>query len=390
LARRAAGLSARLGGMTPPSRKIGIGVIGSGFGRSTQIPAFAHTPGAEVVAVVSRQLARAYAAAKDFEIRRAFDPSDLDRFLALDDLDLVCVSSPPGTHRDYALRALAAGKHVLCEKPTAMNASEARDMAEAARSSGRLALIDHELRFDPTRRRMRDLAREGYLGRLLHVAVAVESEFRLDPNRPWSWWSDEAQGGGVLGAIGSHVVDAVRYTFGEVRRGRGQVQTMIAERPDAEGGAARRVTADDYAAFWLELEGGAVVACTLSAVSRAAVPGWTMAAHGTDGSLQLRADGALFGRRGAEKEFVDLSAPAAAFDAAGLGMPDTMWSKAFVIYAGEIVKALAAGRVELSDAATFEDGLRSQEVLDALRESSRREAWVECGVGEVSSTKGQR
>jgi predicted dehydrogenase len=371
--------------MTPPSRTIGIGVIGSGFGRSTQIPAFAHTTGAEVVAVVSRSLARAYAAAKDFEIRRAFDPSDLDRFLALDDLDLVCVSSPPDTHRDYSLRALAAGKHVLCEKPTAMSAGEARDMVEAARGSGRLALMDHELRFDPTRRKLRDLVREGYLGRLLHVSVQVESEFRLDPNRPWSWWSDEAQGGGVLGAIGSHVVDAIRFTFGEVRRGRGLTRTMIAERPDPETGAPRRVTADDYAAFWLELEGGAMVSCTLSAVSRTSTPGWTMAAHGTDGSLALRADGTLFGRRAAEKEFVDLSAPATAFDAAQLGMPDTMWSKAFVLYAAEIVKALAAGRVELPDAATFEDGLRSQEVLDALRESARGEAWVECGAAAAVS-----
>jgi len=375
--------------MTPLTRNIGIGVIGSGFGRSTQIPAFAHTPGAEVVAVVSRSLARAYGAAKDFDVRRAFDPSDVDRFLALDDLDLVCVSSPPDTHRDYSLRALAAGKHVLCEKPTAMNAGEAREMAEAARGSRRLALLDHELRFDPTRRRLRDLVREGYLGRLLHVSVSVESEFRLDAGRAWSWWSDEARGGGVLGAIGSHVVDAVRYTFGEVRRGRGQVRTMIAERPDAEGGAVRRVTADDHAAFWLELEDGALVTCTLSAVSRTPVPGWTMGAHGTEGSLLLGADGRLSGRRGGEKAFADLSAPAPAFDAAALGMPDTMWSKAFVIYAAEIVKTLAAGRVELADAATFEDGLRSQEVLDALRESSRRDAWVECGVGEISATKGR-
>lgn len=372
--------------MTPPTRNIGIGVIGSGFGRSTQIPAFAHTPGAEVVAVVSRQLARAYAAAKDFEVRRAFDPSDLDRFLALDDLDLVCVSSPPATHREYSLRALAAGKHVLCEKPTAMNAGEAREMVEAARGARRLALLDHELRFDPTRRRMRELVREGYLGRLLHVSVSVESEFRLDPARAWSWWSDEAQGGGVLGAIGSHVVDAVRFTFGEVARGRGMTRTMITERPDGDGGAARRVTADDHAAFWLELEGGAVVTCTLSAVSRAATPGWTMAAHGTEGSLLLDAEGKLSGRRSAEKTFADLTAPAPAFDAAALGMPDTMWSRAFILYAAEIVRTLAAGRVELADAATFEDGLRSQEVLDALRESSRREAWVECGAGAAAST----
>src|SRR5215831_313806 len=261
--------------MTPPphSRPLGVGGIGSSFSRHTQIPAFAHTPGVEVVAVVSRQLARAYEAAKDYEIRRAFDPSDLDRFLKLDDLDLVCVSSPPDTHRDYSLRALAAGKHVLCEKPTAMNAGEARDMADAARRAGRLALLDHELRFDPTRRKLRDLVREGYLGRLLHVSIQVESEFRLDPKRAWSWWSDEASGGGILGAIASHIVDAVRYTFGEVVRGRGDLRTMFAERPEGATGAMRRVTADDYAAFWLELDGGGVVSGVLTSVARSRVPG---------------------------------------------------------------------------------------------------------------------
>ena len=368
---------------TAPSRTrpVGVGVIGSGFGRSTQIPAFAHTSGVEVVAVVSRQLARAYEAAKDFDIRRAFDPADLDRFLKLDDLDLVCVSSPPDTHRDYSLRALAAGKHVLCEKPTAMNAGEARDMAEAARRSGKLALLDHELRFDPTRRRMRDLVREGYLGRLLHVTIQVESEFRLDAKRAWSWWSDEASGGGILGAIASHIVDAVRYTFGEVVRGRGDLRTMFSERPDASSGAMRRVTADDYAAFWLELDGGAVVNGVLTSVARSRVPGQTIAAHGTEGSLVLEPSGKLYGRSAGEKEFTDLSAPAAPFDAAALKMPDTIWSRAFVLYAAEIAGALAAGRTTVTDAATFEDGLRSQEVLDALRQSARSEAWVECGPG---------
>jgi predicted dehydrogenase len=378
--------------MTPPtqSRPLGVGVIGSGFGRSTQIPAFARTPGVEVVAVVSRQLARAYEAAKDYDIRRAFDPADLDRFLKLDDLDLVCVSSPPDTHRDYSLRALAAGKHVLCEKPTAMNAGEARDMAEAARRSGKLALLDHELRFDPTRQKLRDLVRDGFLGRLLHVTIQVESEFRLDPKRVWSWWSDEASGGGILGAIASHVVDAVRYTFGEVVRGRGDLRTMFAERPDAATGAPRRVTADDYAAFWLELDGGAVVSGLLTSVARSRVPGQTISAHGTDGSLVLEPSGKLYGRRADEKEFADLSAPPPPFDAAAMKMPDTIWSRAFVLYAAEIAKALAAGRATLPDAATFEDGLRTQEVLDALRASAGRGDWVECGPGALAGAKASR
>jgi predicted dehydrogenase len=121
----------------------------------------------------------------------------------------------------------------------------------------------------------------------------------------------------------------------------------------------------------------------LTAVARSRVPGQTIAAHGTEGSLILEPSGKLWGRRGTEKDFTDLSAPAAPFDAAAMKMPDTIWSRSFVLYAREIAAALAAGRVVVPDAATFEDGLRSQEVLDALRASARRSEWVECGPGAV-------
>jgi predicted dehydrogenase len=358
-----------------------VGVIGTGFGRATQLPAFLATPGVEVVAVVSRSLARAYETAKQFNVRRAFDAADLDRFLALDDLDLVSVSSPPATHRDYTLRSLRAGKHVLCEKPTALDAAEARDMLAAARAAGRLALLDHELRFDATRRRLRDLVRDGYLGHLQHVQVSVESDSRADPARPWSWWSDAAQGGGVLGAIGSHVVDAVRFTFGEVQRGRALLRAVVPERPDPAGGPPRAVTADDYAALWLELEGGATVAAVLSVVSRTPRPGWAMSAHGTLGTLLLEADGILLGRRQGAAEFEPLTPPAVSPppEALAHGLPDTPWARAFLVFAGEIAGALAEGRTEVPQAADFADGLRAQQVLDALRESARRGDWIECG-----------
>src|SRR5262245_13721124 len=114
---------------------LGVGVIGTGFARSTQIPCFQATPGVQVVALLSRHLTRAYDVAKEFDLRRAFD--DLDRFLALPEIELVCVSSPPHLHLPHTLAALRAGKHVLCEKPTALHAGEANQMLEAARNGRR-------------------------------------------------------------------------------------------------------------------------------------------------------------------------------------------------------------------------------------------------------------
>ena len=119
-------------------------------------------------------------------------------------------------HLPHTMAALRAGKHVLCEKPTALHAGEAAEMLAAAKASGRLHLIDHELRFHPRRRRLAERMREGFTGRLWSLDYRSAGSFRVDPNRPWTWWSDATQGGGVLGALGSHAVDTIRTFAGEI------------------------------------------------------------------------------------------------------------------------------------------------------------------------------
>src|SRR5260370_18895515 len=112
------------------------------------------------------------------------------------------------------LAALEGGKAVLCEKAMAMKADEALRMTERAREAGVLALIDHELRFLPGRVKMRELIQRGDIGKVRHAKLTFRSDSRADVNRPWNWWSDKTQGGGTLGAIGSHVVDGFRWLLG--------------------------------------------------------------------------------------------------------------------------------------------------------------------------------
>jgi predicted dehydrogenase len=159
---------------------------------------------------------------------------------------------------------------------------------------------------------------------------------------------------------------------------------MFAERPDPDGKGSRQVTSDDYAALWLELEDGAIVTGVLSAVSRCQQPGWKMAAHGTDGSLVLDTDGKLLGRHQEEEAFADLTPVSVPFDAARLKMNDNPWSRAFVIFTAEIAVQLALGKTVVPLAADFEDGLRVQQVLDALRRSSAEEKWVACAPDQFS------
>src|SRR5437870_8843113 len=123
--------------------KIRIGIIGAGFAQSTQIPGFANCKGARVVAIASGHRENAENVARKFGIPSV--DNDWRTLVAREDIDLVSVVTPVVTHCEMTLAALGHGKAVLCEKPMAMNADEARRMTDGARDAGVLALIDHEL-----------------------------------------------------------------------------------------------------------------------------------------------------------------------------------------------------------------------------------------------------
>src|SRR5437660_3533372 len=174
-------------GKTMSDSKFGIGIIGAGFARTTQIPGFKNCDGARVVAIASGHREHAEKVAREFDIEHA--DSDWPALVARDDVDLVSVVTPPVKHCEMTLAALEQGKAVLCEKPMAMNADEARRMTESAREAGVLALIDHELRFLPGRRQMHDSLRRGDIGKVRHAKLTFRSDSRADVNGPWNVWS---------------------------------------------------------------------------------------------------------------------------------------------------------------------------------------------------------
>src|SRR5207302_812802 len=198
--------------------------------------------------------------------------SDWRALVARDDIDLVSVVTPVFTHCEMTLAALAQRKAVLCEKPMAMNAVEARRMTESAREAGVLALIDHELRFLPGRIKLGRLLNDEDIGTVRHAKLVFRSDSRADVDRPWNWWSDEGQGGGTLGAIGSHVIDGFRWLLGtDVSEVSCNLATHIRERKDEESGDSRHVTTDDEANLLLrfaesELTGAATGNVSLSMV----------------------------------------------------------------------------------------------------------------------------
>ena len=357
---------------------VGIGIIGTGFARTTQIPGFRDCMGAKVVAIASRNRERAEAVAKEFGIEHV--ASDWRELVAHRDVDLVSVVTPPSTHMEITLAALEEHKAVLCEKPMALNAGEAARMVENANTAGVLALIDHELRFLNSRRMMRGMLQTGAIGSVRHCNYVFRSDYRGIADRAWDWWSDAAMGGGALGAIGSHVIDSFRWMLSaEVTKVLGMLTTHIKQRKDKAGGM-HEVTTDDEAKLLFKLSGGPAPQEITGAASISVLESGKyenrLEIYGTKGALMVEETGELWlsptGSGAWRPVQVDQ-------DHMAQGMREGSWSRGFTAFAVAICEALRAGKTVVKDAATFEDGYRVQLVLDAARASNEQGCWVSVG-----------
>jgi predicted dehydrogenase len=319
-----------------------VAIIGKGWGSRVQGPTFQEA-GLDVIAVAGHD--------RDW------------RELIHSDAELISITVPPLQHAEMAIAALEAGKHVLSEKPTARDAAEATRMLEAAREHpNQLALIDHELRFTPSYLAAREEVRN--LGGIRYIEMRYCSASRGDRSRGWNWWSDAEQLGGALGAVGSHFADAVRYLTGEdVIAVQATLETVIKER------SGREVTSDDLSLVNLRLSSGAIVFMSLSAIASGSDEPSTITIYGEKAALRLVNEELLRnGQRVAGNDLVK--------------RPGNTTGGAFgsgTLHLGRALKrALDDGdRTALAPAATFEDGLQQQRVLDAARASHARGGeWV--------------
>jgi predicted dehydrogenase len=359
---------------------VGIGIIGAGFAQTTQIPGFKNCEGARGVVIASAHREHAEQVAREFDILHVAD--DWRGVIERDDVDLVSIVTPVVTHYEMTMAALDAGKHVLCEKPMAMNSQEARQMMERAREKGVLALIDHELRFLPGRQKVAELVRRGDVGELWHARCVFRSGQRADPNRPWNWWSDVKQGGGALGAIGSHIVDAFRWLLNtEVSEVSGQLSTHVPKRKD-HSGVVREVTTDDEASLLLRFDGTASSSATGNAslsMVQAGASAHLVEIFGSEGAVKVDGNGYVWSAKTGDTEWTSVE-----IDRGHLapGMAEGGWSRGFTAFSKEIIDALREGRTTVEGAATFADGYRTQLVLDAARRSNASGCWEKINSSE--------
>jgi predicted dehydrogenase len=347
----------------------GAAVVGTGFGARVHVPAL-RAAGFDVLALVGRDFARTARRADRLGVPNAC--SSLGDALSLVGVDAVTIAAPPFAHAPLSIEACGAGRHVICEKPFALDAIEAEAMVAAADRSGVTALVGHEFRWAPDRALVARAIADGLIGEPRLATLVQYVPLVADPEaRVPEWWFDASRGGGWLGASGSHIVDQVRTWFGEVDRVSATLPTV-----------ARRDGAEDSFVVRMTMRTGAEVVIQQTAASWApGVIGLTVVA-GSDGTLEVAADGAWVsdraGRRALElpDDLVLPSAPGASDD------PRHRYTHLELGPYTRLCEALRSGAEGRTDDSpvpvpTFADGLACMRVLDAIRASAGAAGRVE-------------
>ena len=357
------------------TEQIGIALVGTGFGQKIHLPGLQIHPRTEVVAVYHRDQAKATAIAQQHQIPHACQ--SLEEVVALPAVDAVSISTPPFLHYEMAKIALKAGKHLLLEKPTTLNLQEALELYELAQAHQAVVTLDFEFRFVPAWQRLAELLAEGYVGqkRLIKVDWLVSS--RADAHRAWNWYARKDQGGGALGAIGSHLFDYISWLFGPVRRLSGQLSTAIPTRPDPMTGETKPVDADDTCLLMLELADGTPVQVCLSAVTYQGRGHW-LEIYGDQGTLILGSDNQSDYVHGFKLWASQKGAPLSEVAiperlAFAKTYPDGRLAP-FVRVVDRWVESIE--RQEML-APSLREGIYSQQLMDLTQQSAQIRAWVE-------------
>lgn len=353
------------------SSKLRIAIIGtSSFAEVCHIPGLLSHPAAEVVAVCGRRIEAARALAEKFGIRRATD--DFHSICEDPDIDAVTIASANVVHAEQAIAALRRGKHVFCEKPLAMSADQAREMAEAARSSGKVHQVAFTFRYNYGLRELRRRIAAGDIGTPFFARIQYDRWDGLATGWTSSWREKkEAAGAGMLFDLGSHLFDISHHVLGPIGSVIGYTHVVPREAPDKLTGVMTKVETDDMVNAWIRHANGLRGQFFISRVTPPFAQLGYLEIVGEKGALKaaLSRGGVDFLKSSApdNPEWLDLPLPPEASDnqphALGLMMRS-------------FVDACLRGAIDPDLDATFEDGLAAQLAMSALLESEQTERWT--------------
>jgi predicted dehydrogenase len=368
--------------------RIGIGLIGSGFMGRSHALAFRTAPAVfdlrvspilELLADIDA--ATAARAARSLGFPRS--TGDWQALIADPEVGLVDITTPNVWHKPMAMAAIAAGKPVYCEKPLAASCADAKEMADAAATTGVQTFVGFNYLKNPMLALAREIVMSGEIGDVVSFRGIHAEDYMADPSTPWSWRLDPAGGHGVVADLGSHIISIARFLAGEITELVGQIETVTKHRPVAMGAVETRpVEVDDQARALVRFASGATGSIEASWVSVGRKMTIAFEVTGTKGAiafdqermneLHLFTAGQPHGREGFR---TILSGPAhphfAAFCPAPghhLGFNDMK-----TIEVRAILDALSGGPAFMPD---FGEAWRIQQTVDAIVRSAHERCWV--------------
>ena len=336
-------------------------------------------PVCEVLADLDGARAERRAAAWGF--RRATD--DWLSACVAPEVDVVDICTPNHLHKEMALAAIGAGKHVFCEKPLGLDGAEAAAMLQAARDAGVKTAVGFNYACNPMLRLARSIVESGELGEPVNFRGCFQEDYYSDPRTPFGWRCARSKAGsGALNDLGTHLIHLARFLVGFPARVYANLTTVYRQRPDPDGGAARRVENEDMAQVLMQFESGVPGTLDISRVATGRKCGLSFHLTASRGSLEfdqermnelrLYRSADRSGQAGyrtilAGPEHPDYSSfcPAPGH---GLGINDLK-----VIELRNVLRGIANDR-EIDP--NFETGWRVQAVVDAIEESHRNRCWV--------------
>lgn len=334
-----------------------------------------------------------------------FATTDYRQLLKRDDIHLIHICTPNDAHFEVVRDALAAGKHIYCDKPLALNVAEAEEIVALAQSVPTVQQMTFNYRFVPALMRARQMIEAGYLGDLFSFRVAYLHAGYIDPKRPYTWRLNMARsGGGAVADLGAHVIDLTRFLLGpgtnvpragEFAAVSATLQTIIPERTEAATGLLRPVDVDDLALLQCRLAGGAVGTLEATRLATGVQDELRIELHGSKGALRFNLmdpnwldaydatvpEAALGGDRGATRIESVTRYPKPY--SLGATKNTVGWLNFHIQSVQDFVTNVANrqnGQPMHPHSPTFSDGLAAQRIIAAAQRSSAKDGqWTPVG-----------
>jgi predicted dehydrogenase len=326
------------------------------------------------------------AAEKDFAKRLgwlSFETS-WETLVNRDDIDVIDICTPNNFHMPIAVAAAKAGKHIICEKPAAMNAGEAMQMMNAAEKAGVKHMMAFNYRRLPAIGLAKKMISEGKLGQIHHFNAVYYQDWLVDPDFPWVWRHDvKLAGSGAHGDMNAHTVDLARFLVGEIDSVCGEEKVFIDKRKIPQTDRYEKVTADDATTFLARFTCGASGNFIGTRFATGRKNFLRLEIFGSRGSLSFNLERLneleYYSRddHSAEQGFRNIMVTENEHPYIKKWWPPGHligWEHTFIHEIGDFLMAIANNEKITPD---FGDGYKCQKVLDAVMESSKSRKWID-------------